>query len=288
MKIINLFMGAAMIVAVTFFNSCQSDNGGIVFGQQESQVTNKGLELPAHMAHCLTLTHTINLNGKDVVNYTTEYYTINYVPRWVAFKFYKDINVKNVDRAKDGFHNDPSLPSRFQLTDNVHFTPYQRGHMCASADRTVSSTANEQTFYFTNMSPQLGDFNVNIWAALESQVRTWRERYDTLYVVRGGILSTNNTITVSGKKMNVPSKFWMALLGRKGNNFSAIAFCLDHKAYGGDQKFSTHTATISNAALSIDSLETLTGIDFFPSLPDNLETSVESQMMKAAWYGLKE
>lgn len=288
MKIINLFMGTAMIVAVTFFYSCQSDNGGIVFGQQESQVTNTGLELPAHVAHCLTLTHTINLNGKDVVNYTTEYDTINYVPRWVAFKFYKDINVKNVERTDDGFHNDPSLPRRFQFADNVHFTPYQRGHMCASADRTVSSTANEQTFYFTNMSPQLGDFNVNIWAALESQVRTWRERYDTLYVVRGGILSTNKTITVSGKKMNVPSKYWMALLGRKGDNFSAIAFCLDHKAYGGDQKFSTHAATISNAALSIDSLETLTGIDLFPSLPDNLETAVESQLTKAAWYGLKE
>lgn len=287
-KSLKFLVFACTGLVLTLFNSCQGDNGGIVIDQTGSQITKTGIELPAHVANCLTIQQTFTLNGIHAVNYTTEYDTINYVPRWVAFKFYKDINKKNTQRYNGGFHNDPSLPKRFQLVDDIHFPGYQRGHMCASADRVVSSEANIQTFYFTNMSPQLGDFNENIWAALESQVRKWRDRYDTLYVVRGGILPADGkTITVSGKKMAVPSKYWMALLGRTGDNFNAIAFSLDHKTYGGDQNFSTHATTISNAAMSIDDLEKLTGIDFFPALPDDLENSVEKTMLKAGWNGLK-
>lgn len=287
-----LLTGVFVGILPAFFYSCQGDNGGIVIERQGSLVNVTGLELPAHVEHCFTVTHTFSLNGKQAVNYTTEYDTINYVPRWVAFKFYKEINQSSVKRSDDGFHNDPDLPRRFWLGDNAYFPGYDRGHMCASADRVVSRSANDQTFYFTNVIPQNGDFNQRIWAALEYQVRNWRERFDTLYVVRGGILPADGKrITVSGKKMAVPSKCWMALLGRNvsvsGDQFAAIAFCLENKAYGGDWNFATHATTISNAAMSIDDLEKLTGIDFFPALPDELETSVEKNMLKGAWNGLK-
>lgn len=278
-------MAGGMMCFLLGLSACGSDDG--IRLDNGEQLTVAGIEIPSPVEHCVEIEHTFTLNGKNATNYIVNYDTINYIPRWVAFKFYKDINQSTVKRV-DNFINDPLLHERFHLTDNVHFTPYQRGHLCASADRLVTREANEQTFYFTNMSPQMADFNEHIWAALEGQVRTWRSRFDTLYVVRGGVLPANgNSITVSGKKMAVPSRYYMALLGRSGNNFSAIAFCLDHKAYGGSSNFTDHAATISKAAMSIDDLEKLTGIDFFPRLPDELEKVIENSFMKSSWYGLK-
>ncbi len=277
--------------------SCSDDSNGVQLGKQEGVVTADeavtvpNLENPKEMEHCLKITHTVALpNGKTVVNYTTDYDIKEYVPRWVAFKFYQDVNNSGTQR-QDDFRDDPQLPSKYHLGDHVYFSPYQRGHMCASADRLFSKEANSQTFYYTNMYPQIGDFNMNIWASLEAQVRQWRTRFDTLYVVRGGVLSADKYISVKGKKLNVPSKYWMALLGRtvkrSGDTFTAIAFCLDHKEYGGDQQFSTHRTEISRAATTISRLENLTGIDFFPALPDGVEKQVESSYSRRQWTGIQ-
>ena len=66
------------------------------------------------------------------------------------------------------------------------------GHQIPSADRTTSNIANSQTFYFTNMTPQLSVLNGQMWANLEGQVRTWMAASDTLYVVTGAVLKTVN------------------------------------------------------------------------------------------------
>lgn len=279
------------ILGSFLLNACQTDDGVELNNDQRVVVTASNIELPAEMEHCVKITHTFPLNGKEVVNYTTDYDTINYIPRWVAFKFYLDVNQSNVKRI-DNFRDDPQLPSKFYFGKNTHFPGYDRGHLCASADRLVTQKANDETFYFTNMCPQLGDFNQKIWAALEAQVREWRSKFDTLYVVRGGILQNGGpTINVSGKKMAVPYKYWMALLGRnvskKGDTFTAIGFCLEHKTYGGTNKFQEQAATISNNVVSIDELERQTGIDFFHSLPEAVQTAVEQTVLKSKWNGLK-
>lgn len=272
-------------------NACQSDDGIQLDPEKDVVVTAADIELPANVENCLKITHTFPLNGREVVNYTTDYDTINYIPRWVAFKFYKAVNQSTVKRI-DNFRDDPQLPSRFYLGRDAHFPGYDRGHLCASADRLVTRQANDDTFFFTNMCPQLGDFNQKIWASLEAQVRVWRTQFDTLYVVRGGILQKDGkTIDVNGKKMAVPYKYWMALLGRnvskKGDAFTAIGFSLEHKEYGGTSNFSEQAATISNNVVSIDELERQTGLDFFSSLPETVQTTVEATVLKSKWKGVK-
>lgn len=293
------YWGSILCLAVflTFsLCSCSDNSDGMQLGSQEGLVTAQEpvtaayLENPADMADCQRITHTSSLNGSTVVNYTTDYDTVEYVPRWVAFKFYREVNNSGAQRQND-FRDDPQLPAKYHLGGYAYFTPYQRGHMCASADRLFSTEANSQTFYYTNMCPQIRDFNEHIWAALEAKVREWRTKFDTLYVVRGGVLSADRYVTVRGKKLNVPSKYWMALLGRtvkrSGDTFTAIAFCLDHKEYGGDQQFTTHREDISRSATSVERLENLTGIDFFPSLPDEVERQVETSYSRRLWTGLQ-
>ena len=95
---------------------------------------------------------------------------------------------------------------------------YDRGHLCASADRLYSETANEQTFYYTNMSPQKNSFNTGIWRELEAAVQNWGRSNvfrDTLYVVKGASIDCKEHIWtyIDGDQTKpVPKYYFMALL----------------------------------------------------------------------------
>ncbi len=107
---------------------------------------------------------------------------------------------------------------------------YDRGHLCASADRLYSREVNEQTFYYTNMSPQRNKFNTGIWLTLEGQVQSWGRSCtasDTLYVVKGGTIDKEDQIRgyiSNDLSKPVPKYYYMALLFKKGDSFKAIAF----------------------------------------------------------------
>ena len=162
---------------------------------------------------------------------------------------------------------------------------YQRGHICASSDRLYSQDANEQTFYYTNMSPQKGYFNTGIWGDLEGKVRTWGRSdsfRDTLYVVKGAALDKENQIWEyigNDRTKPVPKYYYMALLCKKGETFKAIGFWMDQST--------TVKPVLSECAKTIDELEILTGLDFFHNLSDNLENAVESKYALSAWPTLQ-
>ena len=107
---------------------------------------------------------------------------------------------------------------------------YDRGHLCASADRLYSREVNEQTFYYTNMSPQRNKFNTGIWLTLEGQVQSWGRSCtssDTLYVVKGGTIDKEDQIRgyiSNDLSKPIPKYYYMALLFKKGDSFKAIAF----------------------------------------------------------------
>ena len=182
----------------------------------------------------------------------------------------------------------PSIPIQHQRTssDFGNRFGYYRGHICASADRLYSREVNEQTFYYTNMSPQSWNFNGGIWLSLEGKVQSWGRSCtasDTLYVVKGGTIDKEEQIRGyinNDLSKPIPKYYYMALLFKKGESFKAIAFWMEHS----DTPKSTK---LVDYALSIDELEEKTGIDFFPSLNDNLENALEATYSTKAWPGLE-
>ena len=171
--------------------------------------------------------------------------------------------------------------------DPYKYNGYDHGHICPSADRLRSAESNYQTFYITNMQPQLNVFNAGIWEKMEEQVRTWASACDTLFVCKGGTIDKQEHVlgqlTDQIKRENripVPRYFFMALLSKKGNNYKATAFWVEHL-----NEDHTNDA-LRNYAYSIDWLEQQTGIDFFCNLPDDIEDMVESKMTPSEW-GLK-
>ena len=133
------------------------------------------VELPAlrNGANDVFVTHYTTFNGQKVTSFSMEYDKSKKHSRWVAFRFDNQTRLQGATRG-DNFIPDPSLDTEYQRTQ-VDFGKkgYDRGHLCASADRLYRQEANDQTFYYTNMSPQRNNFNTGVWLALEGQVQSW-------------------------------------------------------------------------------------------------------------------
>ena len=213
--------------------------------------------------------------------------------QWHAGNSSGDVTRKPYNKGGDfsEYPNDEDFPdfnpkatgrkSQYHFTVDPYWnTGYQHGHIMASADRgyAYNQKANEQTFYMTNMQPQVGDFNSKIWATMEYQARAWNNKNfrDTLYVVKGGTIDkAANIIRTIGSGENripVPKYFFMAFLCKNkdtaNGGYKALGFWIQHQ--------SNASSDLKPYVVNIRELERLTGIDFFCNLPDNIENAVET------------
>lgn len=215
----------------------------------------------------------ITHRSKGRANYSLEYDVTKLHARWVAFSFDATTAQDKVART-NAWSWDPQLPAVYDTSTFFRGSGYSRGHLVASEDRTFSEEANEQTFYYSNMSPQLQAHNAGIWHRLEHRVQSWgrdRDFCDILYVAKGGTISDGQIQEERLRgKMVIPKYYWMALLMKKGKEYHALAFLTEHKAY-------PKGAKIDELTLSVRELEQFTGIDFFHHLPDQIEQVVETE-----------
>ena len=223
------------------------------------------------------VTHYFTNGSKQVRNYSFLYDTDLKMAYWVAYPLCNYYTHKGVSRTDDWGY-DPAFSTSEQPNMTKGIAGYDRGHQCPSADRLVCREANAQTFYFTNMTPQIGKLNQQVWANLEDQLRAWSSNIDTLYVVTGampsavGSTSIKYTNDVSKKKICVPAYYFKALcrIDRESGIAYTIAFKFDNQAFNG---------TFMNAALSVAELEQMTGFNFFPGIDSKYKQSFD----KAKW-----
>ena len=229
------------------------------------------------------ITHKAN----NVVNYSLEYDVDKRHPRFVCFSF-DDITSETAVKRTDAWKWDPMIPQQYSTESMFRNSGYDRGHLVASHDRVYSREANMQTFYYSNMSPQLPNFNQKYWSKLEQQVQSWgrnKNFRDVLYVAKGGTIrddQVENT-KVQGRIV-VPKYYWMAMVVKKGDTYHGLAFWLEHKEW--DMK-----TPMMTVALSIDELEKKLGIDLFHNFPDDIEKKFEAEdpsdpSMRAHWPGI--
>lgn len=224
------------------------------------------LELPAMDNEDLTyVTHNFKMNGKTYRNYSLGWSQDHYVALWVAYPLCSMYTNKTVSRT-DAWAYDPVLGKAYSSAPfGGYGGSYARGHQLPSADRLCSYDANAQTFYGSNMTPQLNAHNEGIWQELETKVRTIANKSDTTYVVTGCIVAGSKTTTTDsdGNRMTVPTAYFKALL-RYSNastlgQWNAAAFYLEHRSYS--------ESIGKQHSMSIDELEKITGMDFFVNLP---------------------
>ena len=219
-------------------------------------------------------------------SYSAYYDYTNLVSTWVAYPLcagYIDSGSRSVDSH---FPMDPLLTQdqqpylaygyKYQSGDD----PLDRGHQIPSADR-GAWRANMETFFSTNITPQNSKFNAGIWAALETRIRNWAARSDTLYIVtgcQGADKAVHSAADTEGKQVGVPTAYYKAILRLASGQYSAVGFWFDNKE-------NTATSIQKSMALSIDELEKKVGVDFFVNLPADTQKEVEAQNpADAAWW----
>lgn len=216
-----------------------------------------------------------NERSSGVRNWSCYYDYENYLSQWVAYP----LNNKLIGSGSrtNSWGYDPLLPSDLQQSITTSFSAthryysdplYDRGHQIPSADR-LSYSANVSTFYPTNMTPQSGKFNSEVWAALEGRVRGWAGKADTLYVVTGCVYSPDGqrVYDTAAHSIAVPTAYFKAVLFKGTNTYTvadgymAAGFLLPH-----DDSIAGKDCL--DYICSIDQLESETEIDFFPNLAD--------------------
>lgn len=293
LQIYPLIIAVAVVFTVT---ACGDDDDDIIWGGGSKPATpgsgdvRSRMEVPATLPGNDLITHWDTSSGDKVLTYCLEYDRSKWHSRWVAFRFDGKTRARNVGRKdysiRPQYPADPELPAAVAIESDASFNGYNHGHLCASADRLFSRMANDQTFYMTNMSPMMGNFNSHYWATLEGLVqRLGRDASfaDTLYVVKGGSINDGQVIRrVASDRIVTPKYYYMALLRYKGGTYSAIAFWMEHKDYGYNSS-NAPVSAMKQHAVSVDRLEQLTGINFFHNLPDVVETAVEQQCNTSTW-----
>ena len=237
---------------------------------------------------------TSHLLGDSRRNYTVCYSREQRAPLWVAAPVHR--TYKGDVKRVDNYDFDPTLPVNIQITLNRSYGDYTRGHMLGSGERTASREMNNQTFYVTNIAPQLRDgFNERggAWNNLEYFVDR-QICADTLYVVTGAIyddftapdgtnIKARTTVNKNdNKRVGVPTAYYKALLrtksGRTGKSvmeckaseLKCAAFIIPHRSDAG------HKPTVEDM-ISIKELERLTGVNFFANVPNAPESKAEAK-----------
>lgn len=205
--------------------------------------------------------------------YTASYNKTTKLPNWVAWHLTADRTTGPAKRSGVDFQADMDVPAPRAEDSDYYGSGYDRGHMCPAADNKYSEKAMEESFLFTNMCPQNGNLNRGDWNEMEQACRRWAKEYGGVYVVCGPILYKGKHKTIGKNKVVVPEAFFKVVL-RTGENPKAIGFI--YKNAEGNRPKGDYVNTV-------DEVERITGIDFFPSLPDDVENKVEATADIADW-----
>ena len=211
----------------------------------------------------------------EIVHHT--YYSLSYSEdheqaEWVAYEITRDrLNAKWVERATT-FRPDPNVRTESATPRDYSGSGYDRGHLVPAADMAFDSLAMHESFFMSNISPQERAFNGGVWRELEECVRDWARQFQHVYVVTGPVLSRPGKAQIGFSKVTVPAAYYKVVLAPKQHR--AIAFVLPN---------TVSDRPLLEYACTIDHVESVTGIDFFPKLLTGLDEELEGSLDKDAW-----
>ncbi len=203
-----------------------------------------------------------------ILSYQEEYELAS----WVLHRLVKEATFGKAERSND-FLSDPLVESGSAVAQDYSRSGYDRGHLCPAGDFKHDKELQDETFYMSNMSPQLPDFNRGIWSDLENKVRSWVKKRGELIIITGPILKKGLPTIGRMNKIAIPEKFYKIIYDPATEE--AIAFLFPNEG---------SVELVKSFTISINELEAMTGIDFFAKLPDSLEQKIEVNNNVDDWY----
>jgi endonuclease G len=195
---------------------------------------------------------------------------------WIAYELTAK-ETQSVTERTNKFIIDPLIRSGSATTSDYAGSGYDRGHLAPAADMGWSVQTMKESFYFSNMSPQLPGFNRGIWKKAEEQVRNWAREYGSVYIATGPVLEKGLPV-IGPNQVAVPNYFYKVVLRCRPSDTSAVGILIPHVS---------SNEPLTRYYVSIDHVEHVTGIDFFHHLPDNTEAREEKTCNPGEWPLLK-
>ncbi|MEN9772085.1 MAG: hypothetical protein RJA58_728 [Pseudomonadota bacterium] len=197
-------------------------------------------------------------------------------PRWVAQRMTPERLIAAVPRS-DRFIPDPDLPKgqRAELED-YRASGYDRGHMAPAADMRWSAQAMRESFYLSNMAPQIGTgFNRGIWSDLESRIRQWVERRGELFIFTGPVFEIPITKApkIGPSAVAVPTHFYKIVFDPV--RVETIAFVIPNTAHQGRR--------LEEFITSVRDIEQRTGLDFLNRITPGVQALIEEAVAVGLW-----
>ena len=205
--------------------------------------------------------------------YTASYNKDYKTPNWVGWELTRKETTGQEER-KNRFLPDPDVPAPRAEHDDYTNSGYDRGHMAPAADMKWSAAAMSDCHYLTNIAPQAQPLNTGAWATLEENCRSWAIRDSAIYVVCGPILTDMAMRHIGKSGVSVPQRYFKVVIAPYANPPRGIGFIMPNRRVAGG---------VQATATTIDHIEAITGYDFFAALPDEIETTIESQSNYPLW-----
>lgn len=272
-----------MLIVITTFTHSFSQSTSITISGRNA-ISNEGVFpiFPDGISQNKRKTITISnleipkTRPKDIITrhlgYSLLYDELHEQAKWVAYELTSAETHKVASRTNK-FLPDPQVKTNTANSSDYLASGYDRGHLAPAGDMSWSSTAMAESFYYSNICPQVPAFNRGIWKRLEALVRTWAIENNAVYVVAGPVL-TNGLKTIGPDKVSVPKYFFKVILDYTGPDCNGIGFIMPN---------ARSEYPLQNYAVTIDSVEKITGIDFFSSLPDFQEKLIEKSLCIPCW-----
>ncbi len=206
--------------------------------------------------------------------FTVSFNPVTHQPNYVAWELTgEEAGSRNASRKSVNFAPDPKVNGCATL-DDYRRSGYDRGHMAPAGDMKWDPEAMQSSFLLTNISPQAHELNQGSWRVLEEKCRDWAVRDSAIVIVCGPIFDNSPASTIGQTGVAVPDRYFKVVLAPYSTPPRAIGFVMPNGNVPGG---------IQSCAVPVDAVEAITGYDFFPALPDDVEERVESECNFPRW-----
>ena len=291
-KILIMFVVSVLLLA-WILGQCSNDSTDYIFEEDlQTEVydysESGNLDLKSHLVETSTPSHIDNITVETLGNpimtgivpeqilkrsaYIVSYNKNLKCPNWVYWYLSSNHTDGPYARSND-YREDNDVPAPRATNDDYKGSSWSRGHMCPAGDNKWDAEAMSETFFLTNMCPQNRSLNSGFWNRVEMDCRKWAQKYGGVYIVCGPLFYNKEHETIGSNNVVVPEAFYKVVLCLEGKP-KGIGFIVKNNE--GTKKKDQYVNTI-------DDVERITGIDFFPALPDSLENVVEAYANLEDW-----
>jgi len=220
------------------------------------------IELPASQPHEQIIHH--------------KYYSLSYIEAyelasWVAYELTRE-EAQAKTEYKEKYRQDPDIKTGSATLKDYRDAGYVMGQLAHVEHMMMSEDAVMESFYLSNIVPHKLSFNKYVWNTLGALIKAWAYECGSLYIVSGPVLADAPFPTFGPSKVAIPERY-----------YSVVLDLADERGIGFVIRNSMSSDKLKQFAVSIDEVEKITGLDFFPALPDEEEEKIESTFEPGKW-----